>query len=138
MTLIEERTLRQQAEGYWAMEIRLADSHAPRPMYICHAANDRAAGRICGELMGSTNAVHGFNYYRLELPIANRPTSGLPALGGWASVSAASWPDLMLAHAASEASFEQHLRQGQKSDKSAPARAAKTAPKASAKKAAKP
>jgi hypothetical protein len=115
MTLTEERALRQQAEGYWAMEVRLADSHAPRPMYICHTANDHAAGRIFGQLMGPTNAAHGFNYYRLELPIANRPTSGLPALGGWDSVSAASWPDLMLAHAASEAAFDQHLRQGKKS-----------------------
>lgn len=132
MTIIEERALRQQAEGYWAVEVRLADSQAPRPMYICHAADDRAAGRICGQLMGSTNAAHGFNYYRLELPIANRPTSGLPALGGWDSVSPASWPDLMLAHAASEAAFDQHLRQGRKSATTRE----KTAPKSSTTKAA--
>lgn len=113
MTSIQERTLRLQAEGYWAVEIRLADTGALRPQYICHAANDQQAQKIAGDLMGPTAAVHGYNYYRLELPIKNRKTAGLPALGAWEEVGAAAWPDLMLAHAASEATFQDHLRRAQ-------------------------
>lgn len=105
MTLIEQRTLRQQAGGYWAMEVRLADTNAERPQFIFQAESDRAARRLGGQLMGSTNAVHGFNYYRLALPITNMTQASLPAMGEWASVTAKAWPDLMAAHAASEAAF---------------------------------
>lgn len=109
MTLSKERTLRLQAEGYWAVEIRLSDSHAARPQYLCHAANDMDAQRIAGDLMGPTSAVHGFAYYRLELPIQNRTTASLPAMGASEKVQAGAWPSLMLAHAASEAKLEKNL-----------------------------
>lgn len=109
MTLIEERTLRMQTEGYWAVEVRLGDADAVRPMYLCHAASDREAGRMAAHLMGSTNAVRGFNYYRLETPIGDRPADSLPALGAHQAVTADAWPALMLAHAASEAAYHDHL-----------------------------
>lgn len=113
MTSAKQTPLRAQAEGYWAVEIRMSDSAALRPQYICHAGSDQDAKRIAGDLMGPTAAVYGFNYYRLELPIANRKAAALPALGAWEKVSAESWSDLMLAHAASEATAKDNLSRAQ-------------------------
>ncbi|WP_332772770.1 hypothetical protein [Phenylobacterium sp.] len=106
MPLKKQRALRMQSEGYWAVEIRLAESNAVRPRYICHASNDRHAQNIAGDLMGPTSGSHGFNYYRLQLPITDRATAGLPNLGGWEKVGSETWSNLMASHAASEAAFE--------------------------------
>jgi hypothetical protein len=109
MTSAKQTPLRAQAEGYWAVEIRMSDTAVLRPQYLCHAQNDLEAKRIAGDLMGPTAAVHGYNYYRLELPIRNRKAGALPALGAWEKVTAEAWPDLMLAHAASEAMAKDNL-----------------------------
>jgi hypothetical protein len=109
MTLIEERTLRLQAEGYWAVEIRISGRGARGPHSLCHAASDRAAGRMAAHLMGGANSVRGFNYCRVEPPIRNQAAEDPPPLGGHKAVAPEAWPDLMFAHAASEAAFMDHL-----------------------------
>lgn len=103
MKTVKQAHLRRSAEGYWAVEVRLRDAAALRPQFLCHARDDEDAKRIAGDLMGPTAAVHGYAYYRLELPIGKRPAASLPALGAWETVGAEAWPDLMAAHAASEA-----------------------------------
>jgi hypothetical protein len=113
MKAAKQIPLRAQAEGYWAVEIRMSDTAALRPQYLCHAGSDLEAKRIAGDLMGPTAAVHGYNYYRLELPIGGRGTSALPALGAWEAVTAEGWPHLMLAHAASEALAKDNLSRAQ-------------------------
>jgi hypothetical protein len=87
------------AEGYWAVEIRLADRKAASPRYLCHAADAAAARIIAGDLMGPSVTVHGFDYYRLTLPLPDRAVADLPALGGWEPVRAGAWAGLMLARA---------------------------------------
>lgn len=107
MTIASERTLRQQAEGYFAIEVQLKDRSGMGDKYLCHALNDREAVRMAGHMVGPGRTVHGFNYYRLELPIAGHPS--LPALGVAESVGADGWPALMAAYAASDATFAAHL-----------------------------
>ncbi|MET0337446.1 MAG: hypothetical protein ABW063_06750 [Caulobacter sp.] len=111
MTTIEERTLRLQAEGYWAVEIFTAarDHKTVASRHICHAQDDRAACLIASRLTGEVRAQNGFNYYRLALPIRGLPIGNLPQLGLSQPVSQAAWPALMASHAAAEAAFQEHL-----------------------------
>lgn len=87
------------AEGYWAVQIRMADSKAAAPRYLCHAADAAAARIIAGDLMGPSVTVHGFDYYRLTLPLPDRVVADLPLLGSWEPVRAGAWDGLMLARA---------------------------------------
>lgn len=103
MTSPKEDPSRLQAEGYWAVEVWLGGGDTSQPRYLCHAANDKEARWIGGQVMGSSSTVHGFGYYRLKLPIQNQPAGSLPALGEWKAVGPEAWADLMVAKAAFEA-----------------------------------
>lgn len=89
-----------QIQGYWAVEVLMADADALRPQYLCHAAGDHAMTRAAARLMGAVRNSQGFNYYPVKLPIAGQSANALPGLGDSIPVLSGGWSNLMDANAA--------------------------------------
>lgn len=110
MSTIAERVLRSEAEGYWAVEVRLAEWAGGGRRYLCHGESDRNAKRMAGSLMGSGGEIRGYDYYRIDSPLKATVFASPPALGASAEVrSPAQWDSLMDAHRASEAAYRDKL-----------------------------
>jgi len=110
MSTISERVLRSEAEGYWAVEVRLAEWAGRGRRYLCHSQGDREAKRMAGRLMGSGGEVRGYDYYRIDSPMKAAIFAAPPALGEHAEIRApGQWESLMTAHLASETAYRDKL-----------------------------
>ena len=110
MSVMSERVLRSEAEGYWAVEVRLAQWAGQGRRYLCHGENDRDARRIAGRLMGSGGEVRGYDYYRIDEPMSSAILPAPLAMGGHAEIrTPAQWTGLMDAHRVSEAAYAARL-----------------------------
>lgn len=96
MTIVATRATPAQTQGYWAVEVLMADGAALRPQYLCHAAGDHAMTRAAARLMGAVRNSQGFNYYPLKLPITGHAAASLPGLGESQAVAGDGWTNLML------------------------------------------
>jgi hypothetical protein len=110
MSTIAERIRRSEAEGFWAVEVRLAEWAGHGRRYLCHGESDRNAKRMAGRLMGSGGDVRGYDYYRIDGPLKAAVFASPPALGASTEVRAsAQWDSLMDAHRVSEAAYRDKL-----------------------------
>ena len=54
------------ASGYWTVQVVKRDQDQIGPRYLCRASDDLQARSIAGHLAGSSTAIVGYDYHRID------------------------------------------------------------------------